>query len=80
MFILIDKVLDRLPGSGAVYLVAFAVGLSAAASNIAKAAPADSFGQGVVAWLVRVAAWASAAADIYRRGTEVAAERRGFRS
>lgn len=77
MLKLIDRLLDRLPGSGVYYITAAATGLTAAANSLAEALPGNEPVTTVLLW---VASWLGAFAGIYRRGTEVPAESRGFRS
>lgn len=71
-FVLIDWLLDKMPGSVVVYATALAAGLSAAAGEITD--------QTLSAWLIRAAGWISAAVVAYRRVSPVAPEDRGLRS
>lgn len=65
-----------LAGTAVTYLVALAVGLSAAATEIATVAPEG--GETVTAWLLRAVAWIGVAVATVRRVSTVAADQRGL--
>lgn len=72
-------VLERLrvlAGTAVTYLVAAAVGLSAAADELAATGPDG--GETAVAWLLRVVAWVGAAVAVVRRVTPVPSGERGL--
>jgi hypothetical protein len=73
------KFIDRaviLLAATVTYITAGAVGLSAAAGEIADAAPVGN--ETATTWLVRGVAWLVAAATIVRRVTPVAEASRGI--
>jgi hypothetical protein len=63
-------------GAVATWLVALSVGLTAAATEIAQAAPEQS--ETVVAWLLRAAAWLAVAWQVVRQHTPVPPDARGL--
>lgn len=74
-----SKLLDRaavLAGTFVTYVLAAAVGVTAAADEIASAAPDG--GETAVAWLVRVASWLAAAVAVVRQVTPVDKDQRGL--
>lgn len=76
---MLNKLIDRavvLSKTAVTYAVALAVALSAAADEIAVAAPEG--GEDVTAWIVRAVAWIGAAVTIVRRVTPVAEAQRGL--
>lgn len=73
------KLIDRaiiLMSATVTYTVAVAVGLTAAAGEIAEVGPEG--GEGVVAWIVRGVAWLTSAAAIVRNVTPVPEANRGI--
>jgi hypothetical protein len=74
-----DKLLERaavLADAVVTYLLAAAVGISAAAEEITAAAPEGW--DTATAWALRVVAWIAASVAVVRRVTPVAAEQRGL--
>lgn len=74
-----EAFLDRvavLVSTAVTYLMALAVGLSAAAGEIAALAPEG--GETVTAWIVRAVAWIGVAVATIRRVSPVAADQRGL--
>jgi hypothetical protein len=68
--------LQVLLGAAVTWLVALSVGLSAAAGEIAQAAPEG--GEPVVAWLLRIVGWLVVAVTVVRRVSPVLPAARGL--
>lgn len=69
--------LQVIAGAAVTYMTAAAIGLTAAADQIAKVAP-DGAGHTVVMWLIIAATWLTAAVGIIRSHTPVPVDQRGL--